>query len=88
MLDSEFMNLHDDFRPNNNFSCWISDSLIKICLVQSRVKINERTSYTKRNPIPNLGVVSSNLAGHAKKNQEKILLIIFVIIFGSILEAK
>ena len=51
MLDSEFMNLQDDFRPNNNFSCWISDSLIKICLVQSRVKKNERTSYAKRNPI-------------------------------------
>ena len=33
MLDSEFMNLQDDFRHNNNFSCWISDSLIKICLV-------------------------------------------------------
>ena len=35
MLDSEFMNLQDDFRPNNNFSCWTSDSLIKIFLVQS-----------------------------------------------------
>ena len=34
-LDSEFMNLQDDFRPNDNFSCWISDSLIKICLVYS-----------------------------------------------------
>ena len=41
MLDSKFMNLHDDFRPINNFSCWISDSLIKICLVESRVKKNE-----------------------------------------------
>ena len=32
MLDSEFMNLQDDFRPNDNFSCWISDSLIELCL--------------------------------------------------------
>ena len=35
MLDTEFMNLQDDFRPNNSFSCWTSDSLIKIRLVQS-----------------------------------------------------
>ena len=26
----------------------------------------ERISYAKRNPIPNLGVGSSNLAGHAR----------------------
>ena len=52
MLDSEFMNLQDDFRPNNNFSCWISDNLIKIWLVQSRVKKNERKPYAKRNSIP------------------------------------
>ena len=51
MLDSEFMNLQDDFRPNNNFSCWLNDSLIELCLVQSRVKKNERISYAKRNPI-------------------------------------
>ena len=51
MLDSEFMNLQDDFRPNNNFSCMYNDSFIKICLVQSRVKKNERTSYAKRNSI-------------------------------------
>ena len=35
MLDSEFMNLQDDFRPNNNFSCWPNDSFIELCLVQS-----------------------------------------------------
>ena len=51
MLDSEFMNLQDDFRTNNNFSCWNSHSLIKIRLVQPRVKKNERTSYAKRNSI-------------------------------------
>ena len=53
MLDSEFMNLQDDFRPNNNFSCWPNDSFIEICLVQSRVKKNERASYAKRNSISN-----------------------------------
>ena len=47
MLDSEFMNLQDDFRTNNNFSCWNSDSLIKICIVQSRVKKNEMISYAR-----------------------------------------
>ena len=35
MLDSEFMNLQNDFRPNNNFSCWPNGSFIELCLVQS-----------------------------------------------------
>ena len=47
MLDSEFMNLQDDFRPNDNFSSWISDSLIELCLVQFTVRI----TYAKRNTI-------------------------------------
>ena len=53
MLDSEFMNLQDDFRTNNNFSCWLNDSFIEICLILSRVNKNERTSYAKRNSISN-----------------------------------
>ena len=42
MLDSEFMNLQDDFRPNNNFSCWPNGSFIELCLVQSfrRTRLN------------------------------------------------
>ena len=47
MLDSEFMNLQDDFRSNNNFSCWPNGSFIEVCLVQSRVKKNEMISYAR-----------------------------------------
>ena len=45
MLDSEFMNLQDDFRPNNSFSCWTSDSLIKIRLVQSLFNCGKASAF-------------------------------------------